>query len=486
MERPVISFGRLETMTNNFVSTKEQKRGLCLSTLDRAGEVVLWVGRDGEICYVNKAGESELGYPLGELQDLKIGWVAPELAGEQWESHWQDLRKNDHCTWEMRFHRKNGSTFPVEISAVAVEIENHLCACLFARDITRRVELERELKEALDEVEHLKDRLEAENVYLKEEIDTSHNFAEIITRSPVFHQILRQVEKVAATSTTVLIQGETGTGKELMARAIHTISDRHHRPLVKVNCAALPANLIESELFGHEKGAFTGAIQKRVGRFELAHQGTIFLDEVGDLPFQLQSKLLRVLQEGEFERLGNPQTIPVDVRVLAATNRDLEKMVEEGQFREDLFYRLHVFPITLPPLRDRREDIPLLVDHFVKKFSREVGKEIETVPPSEMDRLSEYHWPGNVRELENVVERAVILSPGPQLVLRDWVSSPSSGKADGDEFPQLDEVNRRYIIEVLEHVGWKVSGKEGAARILGLKPTTLEARMKKLGIERPE
>jgi DNA-binding NtrC family response regulator len=349
--------------------------------------------------------------------------------------------------------------------------------------VREKSEAAQALQNALDEVESLKNRLQVENIYLQDEIKNVHNFENIITKSESFKKILRSVEQVASTDATVLILGESGTGKELIARAVHNISSRGNRPLLKVNCAALPANLIESELFGHEKGAFTGAIANKVGRFELANNGTIFLDEIGDLPLELQSKLLRVLQEGEFERLGNPVTINVDVRVIAATNRDLEKEIKTGQFREDLFYRLNVFPIKIPPLRERKEDISLLVNDFIKKYSAKVGKHIDSVTVEILKTLESYYWPGNVRELENVIERAVIISPGPKLIIGDWLekSKYPSEIACGQT---LEEVEKKYITEVLEKTGWRVSGDNGAAKILGIKRTTLEARMQKLGIKR--
>ena len=340
-----------------------------------------------------------------------------------------------------------------------------------------------ELQEALEEIEKLKNRLQAENVYLQEEIKLEHNFEEIISKSDALRNILRKVEQVASTDATVLILGETGTGKELIARAVHNISARRERPLVKVNCAALPANLIESELFGHEKGAFTGALAHKIGRFELADGGTVFLDEIGDLPLEMQVKMLRILQEGEFERLGNPSTIKVDVRVIAATNRDLEKALENGDFREDLYYRLNVFPITSPPLRERKDDIPLLVNHFIMKYGAKTGKKIESAPQKVMDTLKAYHWPGNVRELENVIERAMIISRGKQLELGDWLPV-TSVSSDASNISTLEELEREHILEVLELTGWQVSGEKGAANILGLKPTTLDSRMKKLGIKR--
>jgi transcriptional regulator with GAF, ATPase, and Fis domain len=328
--------------------------------------------------------------------------------------------------------------------------------------------------------------LEAENVYLQDEIKIHHNFKNIIGHSDALKKVFYQIEQVADTDATVLILGESGTGKELIARAIHNISDRNDRPLVKVNCSAIPANLIESEFFGHEKGAFTGAISRKIGRFELADNGTIFLDEIGDLPLELQSKLLRVLQEGEFERLGNPHTIKVNVRIIAATNRNLEKEVVKGQFREDLFYRLNVVPLVAPPLRDRKEDIPLLVKFFVDKFSQKTGKNISSISQATMEKFLSYHWPGNVRELENVIERAVILSENHHLYLGQWLQQTTTNQQPSPINPRsLDEVEKLHILKILESTNWKVSGEKGAARLLGINPKTLESRMKKLEIQRP-
>lgn len=328
-------------------------------------------------------------------------------------------------------------------------------------------------------------RLQAQNKYLQEEIKYNHNFEEIVSKSKNFHKILQQIEQVASTDATVLIMGESGTGKELLARAIHNISNRNKKPLIKINCATLPANLIESELFGHERGAFTGAMERKIGRFELADGGTIFLDEIGELPVELQAKLLRVLQEGEFERLGNPKTMKVNVRVIAATNRNLEEAISKKEFREDLFYRLNVFPIISPPLRDRKEDIPLLVKHFINKYEGKMGKQITNVPAKVIDALMLYNWPGNIRELENLVERALILSPGNTLEYGSWIPSVKITSVNGKPAVQkLDDVEKQHIISVLEKTNWKVSGEKGAAKILGLNPTTLEARMKKMGIKR--
>jgi len=352
----------------------------------------------------------------------------------------------------------------------------------FLEEIAKQVSLAVENMSAFEEIAQLKARLERENLYLQEEIKTERNFEEIVGRSRAIKKVFKAIETVAPTNATVLLLGETGTGKELVARAIHNLSPKKDNVLVKVNCAALPAGLIESELFGHEKGAFTGALTKKAGRFELADGGTIFLDEIGDLPLDLQAKLLRVLQEGEFERVGASGTTKVNVRVIAATNQDLERAIKEGKFREDVFYRLNVFPIQLPPLRERKEDIPLLVRYFVTKHGAKLGKKLETISEKTMEALVNYAWPGNVRELENVIERSVITSQGTQIELENRLQSPASPRQN--RVPTLSEMERVHILNTLKSTGWKVSGNQGAAKILGLKPTTLDARMKKLGIKR--
>ncbi|MFC1821589.1 sigma-54 interaction domain-containing protein [Thermodesulfobacteriota bacterium] len=336
---------------------------------------------------------------------------------------------------------------------------------------------------ALFEIKKLKDQLEAERAYLQEEIKLEYNHENIIGLSDALNYVLYKVEQIARTNTLVLVLGETGTGKELVARAIHGLSLHKERALVKVDCATLPSNLIESELFGHEKGAFTGAHSRQLGRFEVADGATLFLDEIGELPLELQPKLLRVIQDGEFERLGSSSTIKVDARIIAATNRNLEEEVRMGRFREDLWYRVNIFPITMPPLRDRLDDIPLLVDFYVKKISKRMGKSIEIIPKSVMNTLQNYHWPGNVRELENVLERAVINSSGPKLRLVDELKKPQKDLSTSQK--TLDAVEREHILRILDQTQWKVSGKNGAAEILGLNRSTLRARMRKLGIRRP-
>lgn len=367
-------------------------------------------------------------------------------------------------------------------------------------EVAKQIAIAVENAQAYREISELKDRLAKENLYLEEVVRTDQNFGEIVGDSAALRRVLKEVETVAATGSTVLIRGETGTGKELVARALHDLSPRRERTFVKLNCAAIPTGLLESELFGHEKGAFTGAISQKIGRFELAHQGTLFLDEVGDIPPELQPKLLRALQEQEFERLGSTSTICVDVRLVAATNRDLTRMVADGRFRSDLYYRLNVFPVALPPLRERQGDIPMLARHFTQQFARRMGRKIETIPTAAMDALVAYHWPGNVREMQNVIERAVILSPGPalridaaELKVENQASGSSSqdsedGNANADQRPTLAplaDAEREHILGVLRASGWVLGGPNGAAARLAMKRTTLQSKMKKLGIVRP-
>ena len=348
-------------------------------------------------------------------------------------------------------------------------------------DITDRKQMEDQLRARLDQIEGLKQQLEKENIYLREEIELQNVHEEIVGRSQTMKQILAQVEQVARTDSTVLIEGETGTGKELVARAVHRLSSRKDRTLVTVNCASLPPTLIESELFGREKGAYTGALTRMTGRFEVADGATLFLDEVGDLPLDVQAKLLRVIEEGRFERLGSIKPLQVNVRIIAATNRDLARAVDEGHYRKDLYYRLNVFPITIPPLRERSEDIPLLVWTFVRQYEKKMGKRIDHIPRKSMEDLQQYAWPGNARELRNVVEHAMIMSSDRTLEIR----APRMANTDASAILSLEDAERRHISGVLEKCGWRLTGQGGAAEILGLKRTTLQSKMKKLGIKRP-
>jgi formate hydrogenlyase transcriptional activator len=354
-------------------------------------------------------------------------------------------------------------------------------ADIFANAIARK-QANEELLKAAAEIRALKDKLERENVYLREEIKLQYPSAAIVGDSDAIRSVLKKAEQVAKTDSAVLIFGETGTGKELVARTIHEMSRRKHHPMVKINCASLPATLIESELFGREKGAFTGALAREIGRFELADKSTIFLDEIAELPTELQPKFLRVLQEGEFERLGSPKTMRVDVRIIAATNRNLDALVKEGKFREDLLYRLNVFPILVPPLRERREDIPSITRHILDDLAQRMGYSIEGIHASTMREFQKYSWPGNVRELRNVIERNLILHSGP--IFRAELSDTPQDKKT--ILRRLDEVDTEYVRTVLQSTHWRVRGPGGAAEVLGLKPTTLEARMKKLGIRRRE
>jgi formate hydrogenlyase transcriptional activator len=339
-----------------------------------------------------------------------------------------------------------------------------------------------ELRTALSEIKTMKDQLEAENIYFRHEHTLKHRFENILGRSDGLKYVLYRAEQVAPANTTVLILGETGTGKDLIAAAIHNMSPRRERPLITVNCAALPGNLIESELFGRERGAFTGADTRQVGRFEIANGSTLCLDEIGELPLELQAKLLRVIQHSEFERLGSSQTVKVDVRIVATTNRDLEEEVKKGRFRQDLYYRLNVFPITVPPLRQRKEDIPLMVQAFIERYSRKLGKQITSIPKEAMKALQDYPWPGNVRELESIIERAVILCSGPVLQLADKlaISHPLLSSA----VKTLEETERNQILKILSETRWRIEGKGGAAAILGINPSTLRARIHKFGIVR--
>jgi formate hydrogenlyase transcriptional activator len=424
---------------------------------------------------------------------MMLGRTVEELLGHQTEdfmfpedvpAHLEKTARRhegESGTYELRLRRKDGSECWALVSDSPVLDAQGSYAGSFAMlaDVTERKQAEDELRDAFAEIQRLKEQLEAENVYLRSEIKLGHVHGDIVGESPAIKQTLALVEQVAPTDSTVLIQGETGTGKELVARSIHSLSPRKDRPLVTVSCAAIPSALVESELFGREKGAYTGALTRQAGRFEVADKSTLFLDEVGELPAETQAKLLRVLQEGKFERLGSSNTITVDVRVIAATNRDLEQAVKDGRFREDLFYRLHVFPITVPPLRERREDIPLLIWTFVREFSEKMGKRIECIPKKTIGALSDYPWPGNVRGLRNTIERAMILSTGTTL----HVELP--GARPGDVGPtRLDDAQRSHVTRVLESTNWRIRGKGGAAELLGLKPTTLEYRIKIMGIRR--
>ncbi len=431
----------------------------------------------------NKNIEEVLGYSAEELQDRFVGDFIAEPDRENVIKAVQAVFE-DGQERRLRYGllKKNGEKIPYYGSGKRAEIDGELYMIGMTIDMSELKEAQDQIEQQLEEINKLKDQLEAENLYLWQELKSTHPFVEIVGESNILKHIIYRVEQVAPLDTTVLLEGETGTGKELFARAIHQSSRRSDKPMITVNCASLPANLIESELFGHERGAFTGALQKQIGRFELADGGTIFLDEVGEIPLELQAKLLRVLQEGEFERIGNPKTIKVNVRVIAATNRELEQEISRGRFRKDLYYRLNVYPITIVPLRERVSDIPLLVEHFVKQFNLKMGKNITRIPRKILAQLEKYPWPGNIRELENVIERAVILSKSSTLTTEPLESPDLT--IDG-KFQPLADHEREYIEKVLEKTLWRIDGPKGAARILDMHPETLRSRMRKLGIARP-
>ncbi len=439
----------------------------------------------------------DLGYEPGEFpRTASLEFFLERMPLEDREPFVKAVRhslESGSDFWaEHRLSRKDGGDTWWEVHGTCVELEDGRPVRWVgtSRNITERKKAELELRQALSELKEIKSQLEAENLVLREEIEREHEFGDIVGKSVALKSMLQQAEQVARTNSAVLITGETGTGKELIARAIHQRSNRRDLPLVVVNCAALPSTLVESELFGHERGAFTGATATRIGRFERAHRGTIFLDEVGELPLDLQAKLLRVLQSGELERLGSTESRRVDVRVIAATNRDLAEEVKRGTFRQDLYYRLHVFPIRMPSLRERKEDIPLLIAYLVEKKARALGKRVTQIPREVVERLTRYEWPGNVRELENVIERAIILTPGQALRL-DGVPSATDARPIEESVPQagglhtLEEIERAHILRMLEACRWVIRGPGAAAERLGLHPSTLYFRMKKLGIERP-
>ncbi len=450
------------------------------------------IDEKGILSYVNEKCCEMLGYSKDEL----IGRPLKEFFDVSERDIFEErfvLKKDgkEKEFYEASFLQKSGKKLYTIVSTTRIHGPNGQFKGSFGiiTDITRRRHMEKELKKAFLEIKQLKDRLEAENIYLREQVEVKNIYSGIIGQSKAIKFVLSQVEQVAETDSTVLILGETGTGKELIAQTIHNLSTRKGRPMVKVNCAALSSNLIESELFGHEKGAFTGALTRQIGRFEIAHKSTIFLDEIGELPLELQSKLLRVLQSGEFERLGSSKTIHVDVRVIAATNRDLVQAIQNKSFRKDLYYRLNVFPIHIPPLRKRKEDIPLLVWSFVAEFGKRMGKKIDTIPQKSMQAMINYAWPGNVRELRNVIEHAMIISRGKKTLVVELpgIDGTSGAKTprEGDFLSTLEEVERDHIVSILEKTGWRVKGEGGAADVLGVKPSTLYSKMKRLGIRRP-
>ena len=456
-----------------------------------------------QILDVNPFLVEMLGYSQTDFLGKKLWEISPFKNIEASQAAFRELQQKEYVRYkDLPLETKDGRAIAVEFVSNVYRVNSHRVIQCNIRDITEQKiitealqnahnELEQrveertvELRAALNEIKTMKDQLEAENIFFRQEIQTKQQFDNIIGQSDGLKYVLYRVSQVAPTEATVLILGETGTGKDLIAAAIHNMSPRKDRLLITVNCAALPGSLLESELFGREKGAFTGADKRQIGRFEAANGSTLWLDEIGEMPMEAQAKLLRVIQHNEFERLGSSQTIKVDVRIVATTNRNLEDEVRQGRFRQDLYYRLNVFPLTVPPLRQRKDDIPLLARAFIDRFSKKLGKRITSIPKMTMNALQEYPWPGNVRELESVLERAAILCPGPVLELADELKASSLPLSSG--LKTLDEAERNQILNTLTETRWRIEGKDGAAVILGLHPSTLRARMHKLGIQRPE
>jgi formate hydrogenlyase transcriptional activator len=514
-----VSFMLVETLLNGFllISRGRQRRAeaererfaqLAESEHRRLNEVVsnvpgvVWesrVDQNGTIRrehFVSQHVEKMLGYSVAEWMSEPRFWltIIPEDERETILGLNDAIFKSARDgVVQYRWKTKDGRLLWVEAHLSVIFDGNNVPVGLrgVTLDISERKAAEEGLRQALLEVQELKEKLQQENIYLREQVELEHEFQEIIGNSEEIRYVLFKIQQVAPTDATVLIQGETGTGKELVAQAIHSASARKDRPLVKINCAALPANLIESELFGHEKGAFTGAQVRKIGRFELAAGATLFLDEIGELPLELQAKLLRVLQEGEFERLGSSQTRKVDVRIIAATNRNLKAEVQNGLFREDLWYRLNVFPITVPPLRQRKSDIAMLVNFFVNRSNRKLGRFVRTISPQTLQMLQCYSWPGNVRELANIIERALINSPGAVLQLADKLDGDAvvavngNGNGHHKQISKLEDVERDHILAILSACEWRIEGANGAADTLGINSSTLRSRMNKLGIKRP-
>ena len=448
----------------------------------------------GKFVMANNAICRMLGWSAEEIKSLSFADIHPVESLDRVRLFIEKQARGEvSLALDIPVKRRDGSVFFADINSARLELEGRLHLLGIFRDVTARKQTEKELRDALETIKKLKDQVEAENIYLREEVNVKERQAAIVSASDPMKYAMHRIRQVGPTNATVLLTGETGTGKSVFARLIHQQGNRKDKPFVNVACAGLPANLIESELFGREKGAFTGSTARQIGRFELAHCGTIFLDEIGELPIELQAKLLRVLEDGEFERLGSPHSVKVDARVIASTNRNLEDEIKNGRFRRDLFYRLNAFPVTLPPLRERWEDIPLLTEFFVERFSKRFGKRFEKIPDNTMKAFKDYSWPGNVREMINVIERAVIVSSGPELRLAEQLIVPVADSSqeivpkgrEAGEQKDLAEMERDYILQTLKESGWRIEGPRGAAELLGMNASTLRSRMRKLGIRRP-
>jgi len=478
-------------------STFEHNPGLAEFTIERADDAIIWHDCYAYIKRVNQAACDLLGYTREELVGMTIQDINPNSTPKTWAKFWKELQEKKVVAFEDDHRTRDGRIVPLETQVNFIEFEGCEYAVAFSRDISERRKIDEEKAQAYREICRLREQLEMENEYLQEEVQELQTFGGFVGQSPALQNILRQIEMVGPTDAAVLITGESGTGKELIAHEIHKHSDRAARPMIRVNCASIPRELYESEFFGHVKGAFTGAIKDRTGRFELAHGGTLFLDEVGEIPLDLQSKLLRVLQEGTFERVGGETTRTADVRIIAATNRDLKREVEEKRFREDLYYRLNVFPIDVPPLRKRQEDIPLLAAHFLELTARKFNSPKPLLSQGKINHLQGYDWPGNIRELQNVIERAVITARSGRFKFdlptgggTSFTSTPIRSEGDDGEtsriltFEEIKQLDRHNILKALKQSSGKVFGAGGAAELLDTRPTTLASRIKRLGLKK--
>ena len=474
---------------------KDQTLALAEFTIQRCGDAIIFHDCQGVILNANRAACRHLDYSEQELIGLTIQDINPDSTQETWQTFWRQLKQAKTLSFEARHRSRSGTIIPIDVTVNYLEFDKQEYAVGFIRDITGRKKIEDEKAAAFEEINRLRKQLELENEYLHEEVRELQTFGNVIGKSLSLQHILKQIEMVAPTDANVLITGESGTGKELIVHEIHKRSPRVARPLIRVNCASIPRELYESEFFGHVKGAFTGAVKDRVGRFALANGGTLFLDEVGEIPLDLQSKLLRVLQEGTFERVGDEKTIQSDVRVIGATNRQLKQAVDSGAFREDLYYRLNVFPIAVPPLRERKEDVPALAGHFLKLAQEKFNRTGITLSKANLITLQNYDWPGNVRELQNVIERAVIIAPANRLVLdlpknqkiEPLLSHNPFSHAAGPvlTFDDVKQFERQNILNALNSANWKIFGKNGAAELLGIPPTTLTTRIQRMGLKKP-
>ena len=474
---------------------RDQTLALAEFTIEHCGDAIIFHDCQGVILNANQAACRQLDYSEQELIGMTIQDINPDSTLESWQTFWRKLKHAKTLSFEARHRSRGGTVFPIDVTVNYLEFDQREYAVGFIRDITSRKKSEEEKAAAFGEINRLREQLELENEYLHEEVRELQPFGDIIGKSLPLQHILKQIEMVSPTDANVLITGESGTGKELVVHEIHKRSPRAGQPLIRVNCASIPRELYESEFFGHVKGAYTGAVKDRVGRFALANGGTLFLDEVGEIPWDLQSKLLRVLQEGTFERVGDEKTIQSNVRVIGATNRHLKNEVDSGTFREDLYYRLNVFPIVMPPLRERKEDIPALAAHFLKLAKKKFNRMGIELTKANIIALENYAWPGNIRELQNVIERAVIIAPANRLVFdlaknpkgRNVLPPKTEAHASGPvlTFDDIKQLERQNILNALNSTNWKIFGKNGAAELLGIPPTTLTTRIQRMGLNKP-